>query len=60
MTHTLLDYLPVKKYGAEHPEYFALVKGKRDLEAGRGEPQPCVTNPDVIEIVAKGGAGGIG
>ena len=52
ITHTLLDYLPVKKYGKEHPEYFAMVNGKRDLQAGRGEPQPCVTNPEVIEIIA--------
>lgn len=52
ISHSLMAYLPVEKYGKEHPEYFAMVDGKRLLEAGGGGPEPCVTNPEVIEIVA--------
>ena len=54
ISHSLMAFLPVEKYGKDHPEYFALVDGKRLLEAGGGGPEPCVTNPEVIEIVANG------
>lgn len=53
ISHTLYDQLPVSKYGQDHPEYFALVDGERKLDVGGGGPQPCVTNPEVIEIVAE-------
>lgn len=51
ISHTLGEQLPVAAYGAEHPEYFALVRGSRLLEAFGGGPQPCLTNPDVRAIV---------
>lgn len=50
--HTLMKYLPVEKYGKEHPEYFALVDGVRKLEMGGGGPEPCVTHPAVLDIVS--------
>jgi len=53
INHSLYRLLPVEEYGEEHPEYFALVDGKRLLDVGGGGPEPCVTNPDVIEIVAQ-------
>jgi hypothetical protein len=53
INHSLYRQLPVGKYGKTHPEYFALVDGKRDLESHGGGPEPCVTHPDVIEIVAR-------
>ena len=53
ISHTLGHLLPVAQYGQEHPEYFALVDGERKLEMGGGGPEPCVTNPEVIEIVAR-------
>ena len=53
INHTLHRLLPVEEYGKEHPEYFALVDGERKLEIGGGGPEPCVTHPDVIEIVAR-------
>jgi len=50
--------VPPAKYGAEHPEYFALVNGKRDSKAegfdGKHLRQLCTTNPDVIRIVTEG------
>ena len=43
------DYLvPPDKYGAEHPEYFALINGERKVIRERS--QLCLTNPDVLEI----------
>jgi hypothetical protein len=53
ISHSLNRQLPVAKYGKEHPEYFALVKGKRELDMWGGGPEPCVTNPDVIDIVTE-------
>jgi len=51
ISHSLGEQLPVAKYGAAHPEYFALVRGSRLLEAFGGGPQPCLTNPAVRAIV---------
>jgi len=45
--HTFQIFLPPKKYFDKHPEYFALVKGKRLKERS----QPCCTNEDVIRII---------
>ena len=52
--HTFNFLLPAKKYFAEHPEYFAMRDGKRELHekgARWGYTQPCLTNPDVLRIV---------
>jgi alpha-L-fucosidase len=51
ISHSLGEQVPVARYGEEHPEYFALVRGERTLEAFGGGPQPCLTNPDVLDIV---------
>lgn len=47
--HTFDRLVPPEKYFAEHPEYFALVKGKRLKE----RTQLCCTNEDVIRIVTE-------
>ena len=52
INHSLYRQLPVAKYGETHPEYFALVSGERKLDVGGGGPEPCVTNPEIIDIVA--------
>jgi len=52
--HTFNFLLPPKKYFAEHPEYYAMRGGKRELpeKAARwGYTQPCLTNPDVLRII---------
>jgi hypothetical protein len=51
--HAMGEILSPAKYGATHPEYFALVNGKREWEHfdGKHGTQPCTTNPDVIRIV---------
>jgi len=43
--HTFDDLIPLTLF-AQHPEYFALVKGKRD----NGYAQRCLSNPDVLRI----------
>lgn len=53
INHTLHDLLPVKKYGRDHPEYFALVDGERKLRMEGGGPQVCASNPEVIETIAQ-------
>jgi hypothetical protein len=46
--HTLEKIIPAKQYYAEHPEYFALWKGRRD------PVQMCCTNEDVIRLCTEG------
>lgn len=46
--HTMWSYVPQEKYFASHPEYFALVNGKR--RPGR-ESQLCFSNPDLVQII---------
>ncbi len=44
----------VEKLFAEHPEYYPLINGKRVISYhGGAEPQPCTSNPEVINIIAK-------
>jgi hypothetical protein len=52
--HAMNEILPPSKYGPTHPEYYALVNGKRTWEHADGKhgAQPDTTNPDVIRIVA--------
>lgn len=61
--HSYYKLLPVEKYGKEHPEYFPLFeKDKRYVPVipaegpGKGRDphgwQPCVSNPDVVRIMA--------
>lgn len=47
--HTFNQLVPPDKYFDQHPEYFALVKGKRVRE----NTQLCCTNEDVVRIVTE-------
>ena len=42
--HTMFSLVPPEKYFKTHPEYYALMGGKR------GKTQLCLTNPDVLKI----------
>ena len=53
VSHSVAYLVPPAIYGEEHPEYYALVNGKRVLEMHGGGPQLCMTNPEVLEIVVK-------
>jgi hypothetical protein len=52
--HAFGSILPPEKYAATHPEYYALVNGKRAVGAekfdGKHGLQPCTTHPDVIRL----------
>jgi hypothetical protein len=37
---------------AEHPEYFPLVDGKRIKIISAGDPNPCISNPEVLDRMA--------
>ncbi|WP_164466983.1 DUF4838 domain-containing protein [Chryseobacterium taklimakanense] len=43
--HTFKELLPAEKYFKIHPEYFALVNGKRTAT------QPCLSRPEVFTIM---------
>ena len=47
--HSFNSLLPPEKYFAEHPEYFAMVGGKRLGE----HTQLCCTNDDVVRLVTE-------
>lgn len=44
-------YLPGKKYFRSHPEYYALIDGKRNPDMWTG--QVCLSNPALPELLAK-------
>ena len=64
--HTLNRQLPPAKYAKDHPDYYCLFKGKRWATLKPGEDgvdfkegafpygmQPCLSHPDVLEIVTQ-------
>jgi hypothetical protein len=53
ISHTYYRHLPVARYGADHPEYFALINGERLLNVEGGGPEPCTTNLDVVRIISE-------
>lgn len=56
--HTVHRWVPVSRYGREHPEYFAEIDGRRYSEGtednGPDGTQPCMTHPDVRRLVIEG------
>jgi hypothetical protein len=55
--HTLNALVPPEKYFQDHPEYYPLIKGKRefyDWRKGGDVRQLCTSNPAVIDLCAKG------
>ena len=48
--HAHAAMFPPSKYFREHPEYYALLGGKRTAE---GEWQLCTSNPDVIRLTVE-------
>jgi hypothetical protein len=49
ISHSFDKMIPVKEYGASHPEYFSMIDGKRVLE----KTQLCMSNPEVVKIATK-------
>jgi hypothetical protein len=52
INHSVNQLVPFEKYGAQHPEYYALVDGERDTDTRGGGPQLCVSSPEVVEVAA--------
>lgn len=56
--HTQFQFVPPEKYFDSHPEYFALINGKRCYQAkwhsSDMQTHLCLTNEDVYEIVKAG------
>jgi len=60
--HGYLQWMPPARYGIEHPEYYPLRNGKRAVpeimttgrHKGNYDPywQPCVSNPEVVRVMA--------
>ncbi len=52
--HCLGEVFPPEKYGKTHPEYYALVKGKREVPGPdydyKHGGQICTSNPEVIKV----------
>ena len=48
--HSYYGMVPVEKYFDEHPEYFALIDGKRTTDRNH----LCSTNPDVKRLLVEG------
>jgi dienelactone hydrolase len=53
--HAFAEILPPVKYGLTHPEYYALVNGKRDWQHfdGKHATQPCTSNPDAVRVTTE-------
>lgn len=54
--HNWWQVLPIEQYREEHPEYFALVGGRRTDSyylRGRHGGQVCTSNPEVVRIFAE-------
>jgi len=47
--HTFYPLMPPAEFFDTHPEYYSLIEGKRIHE----HAQLCLTNPDVLEIIAE-------
>ncbi len=47
--HTWERAVPPEKFAAEHPEYFALIGGKRTANE-KGNAQYCISHPEVREL----------
>ena len=46
--HTFNPIVPVQQYGASHPEYYAMIDGKRVVEPSS---QWCLTNEELFQLV---------
>ena len=52
--HTFITLIPPEKYHAQHPEFFALVSGKRSVTDSKSHGnQLCTSNPELVREVAK-------
>lgn len=55
MSHNLYSIFTKEKFEKTHPEYFPLIEGKRAIpeKLDGGNPQPCMSNPEVVDEAYK-------
>ena len=53
MMHNFFALIPPEEYGESHPEYFPEINGVRVIPTKQIHWQPCVSNPEVVEICAQ-------
>jgi hypothetical protein len=53
MMHNFFALVPPAKYGKSHPEYFPELNGVRVVPTVQINWQPCVSNPDVVDLCAR-------
>ncbi|HPP11905.1 MAG TPA: DUF4838 domain-containing protein, partial [bacterium] len=53
-SHALVGIIPPEKYGQTHPEFFPEIDGKRYVPPPerKYDFQPCISNPEVVKLVA--------
>jgi Domain of unknown function (DUF4838) len=51
--HSYARWITPEKYGRTHPEYFALVGGERKCTIPVQATEPCVSNPEVVDIITR-------
>ncbi len=51
--HNYMYFIPPERYFAAHPEYFALMDGKRVGKRGAEATQLCLSNPEVQRLMAE-------
>ena len=52
--HSYYKWISPEKFGKTHPEYLAFVDGERKCNVTAQASEPCVTNPEVIDIITQG------
>jgi len=52
MMHNFFALVPPQKYGQSHPEYFPELNGVRMIPTRQINWQPCVSNPEVVDLCA--------
>lgn len=52
MAHTFSALVDPALYSKQHPEYYRLKNGKRDVDGHRGRTQLCLSNPEVQRIAS--------
>ena len=53
MMHNFFSLIPPAEYGKSHPEYFPEINSVRQIPTKQINWQPCVSNPEVVEICAQ-------
>lgn len=51
--HSYARWITIEKYGKTHPEYFSFIDGEHKCTGSTAATEPCVTNPEVVDIITQ-------